>query len=91
MTEAPDSIDKAIEAVEAEEGADRVVRADLKLTNGKRLVIIAPHPFTADEFESAVVTLLQMRAASEAREEQEKPIVVPPKPALVSVDGRPLR
>jgi hypothetical protein len=90
MTEAPDKVTTQGDEFEKAEGADRIVRADLKLVTGERVLLIVPHTFTPDQFESVVVTLLQMRVASEARTEAEAPIVVPKGPKLVAADGRPL-
>jgi hypothetical protein len=91
-TEAPDKngIDKAIEAVEHDQGADKIVKADVRLNGDRRLVILAPHPLTPDDFESAIVVLLNMRAASEARVAADRPIVVPTGPKLLRPNGRPL-
>lgn len=64
-----DPVGDAVQAVE--DDAKKTLKADVLLTDGRRLVIVVPHPFSADDFESAVVTLLNMRASSEAQVKAE--------------------
>lgn len=84
-----DAVDEAIEAVEQEEER-KIVRMKLGLTGGRSIEIVVPHPFTPDDFESAIVGLLNMRAASEARAEAERPILTPAPTVLVGANGKPV-
>jgi hypothetical protein len=78
-----DPVDEAIEAT-------RPLVADLTLSGNRRVKIEVPHPFSPDDFESVIVALLHMRAASEQRTEQEAPVIVPKGPMLVSTSGQPI-
>ncbi len=78
------------EAPAEPEEDQRVVKSAVTLTDGSKISITVPHPFTSDAFESAIVVLLNMRVASEQRTEAEAPVIVPKGPVLVTADGRPL-
>jgi hypothetical protein len=90
--EAPDPIDAAIEAVDPAKGEDLTeIRAEYRLTNGKRIVLIVPYEFDSDEFESAVATLVQLRVHSQAlREQHANAGLVVPSSKIVGLDGKRL-
>ncbi len=82
-----DAIDEAVDAVEAKEDSE-TVKATFVLSGDRKVEIVVPHPFSADDMESVIVVLLQMRAASEARVAAAAPIVVPMRPAIVDPTGK---
>ena len=89
-TEAPDPIAAAIAATEPAEQKHFV--ASLTFVNGETMDIRVPLAFDADQFESAVATLMQLRVAADQRKAAlEGPkLVVPTGPKLVGPDGSPL-
>jgi hypothetical protein len=82
-----DKVDDAIAATEAPDEGETIT-GEAILRDGRKMTFVLPHPFSADDFESAVVILLNARARSEAQVERDKVIVVPQKPTILRTDKR---
>jgi hypothetical protein len=87
MNESASPLDAINDAVDSAIEATKPLVADLTLAGNRKVKIEVPHPFSPDDFESVVVALLHMRAASEQRSEQEAPVIVPKGPTIVNAQG----
>ena len=78
-----DKVDDAIAAAAAP--VHRRIRVDANLTDGRQIVLALPHPFTADDFESTVVMLMNARAQSDEQVKHDRGGIIVPdtKPKLV--------
>lgn len=87
--ETNDPIDAAIDATEPE--PEHHLIADFKFNSGATMKLVVPIEFDADQFETAVGLLMQLRYAAEQRKAAMQPIIeIPKQPTLVAVDGRPI-
>lgn len=97
----PDKIDAAIAASNVEtqhelslDEADSLI-ANYRLQDGRAVQIGVPVDFGPDEFETCVGILMQLRLASDQRkaalaEKERGGIILPEKPKLRALDGKPL-
>jgi len=83
-----DDIDRAIAATDAKE-PDSLI-GDFTFNDGTVMKLVVPKDFNADQFETAVGILMQMRLIADERKKARNPIVVPNTPRLVRPDGRAL-
>lgn len=67
-----DPIDEAIAKTEPEAPGTRRMKADFVLPGGSTALVDVPYPFGADEFESVVAILMQLRVASDQQVEADK-------------------
>jgi hypothetical protein len=89
--EAPDAIDEAIAETEPPPAPTQMTNRAV-FPNGQHITLTVPLDFDADQFETAVGMLMQLRVKAEAikAEQANAGLTLPQKPKLVSVAGRPL-